>query len=167
MPTPAFYQKESFQESKVPFHLRVPESEILYITDRAIKSSSTSSDNNADKLMIKYGSRRSPSIAYGNAVVKFRNKSIDWNALISASSLIKRKKSFKYILDSVEEVGRFPASPYQFIRTDKRIEIAPNVASLRNNEIKKFHELLGKRLTKTHQKDVILFVHGFNNTFEE
>lgn len=166
MPTPTFYTDESFDENLVPQQLRVPEAEIFYITDRAIKKSGASSKDRK-QTELRYGAHRSPSLAYGSATVKFKNKSIDWDALILASNRAKRKNRFQFSLDSIVELGRFPASPYQFIRTESGIELAADVAQQRNEEIINFHNQLEKRLNQTELKDVILYVHGFRNKFDD
>ena len=166
MPTPAVYLDQPFDENQVPEQLQIPGAEIFYITDRAVEDvPSTQDDSNKNK--INYGSRRSASLAYGNAAVRFKNKNIDWDALLRASNEAKRTKRFKYTLDHVEELGRFPASPYQFMRTENGIELTPEVSSQRNEEINKFHNQLRERLSQTQLKDVILYVHGFSNTFEK
>ena len=148
MPTPAVYLDQPFDENQVPEQLQIPGAEIFYITDRAVEDvPSTQDDSNKNK--INYGSRRSASLAYGNAAVRFKNKNIDWDALLRASNEAKRTKRFKYTLDHVEELGRFPASPYQFMRTENGIELTPEVSSQRNEEINKFHNQLRERLRQT------------------
>lgn len=178
MPTPSIYVEESYDESKIHEKFRVPEAEIFYVTDRAPELSNSvalekeSEDESVQREhppveVLRYGSGRAASIAYGRAVIKFRNKDIDWRGLIAASNSSKRTKRFKYSLDSIDQVGRFPASPYQFVRTDNGIELAPDVAIHKKVETEKFNNLINERLSQTHINDVILYVHGFDNSFNK
>lgn len=167
MPTPSIYVEQTYDESKIHEKFRVPEAEILYVTDRAIEVSSKAAEGEFDQKEIRYGNRRASSMAFGTAKVTFKNKDIDWTSLLAASSSSKRRKPFKYILDSVDEVGRFPASPYRFARTANGIELVPEVAAHKIEETGKLNGLINERLSKTHVKDVILYVHGFHNTFND
>jgi len=82
MPTPTFYLEESFDEDRIPQQLRVPEAKIFYITDRAIEPSALSKRKEGEQASLNYGSKRSPSLGYGNATVKFKNKNIDWDTAV-------------------------------------------------------------------------------------
>ncbi len=166
MPTPSIYLDESFDDGTVPQELRAPEANIFYVTDRAVNPPS-SNKNNAEEVSLTYGAKRSPSLAYGGATVTFKNENIDWATLVSASSRAKRNRRFKFSLDSIEEFGRFPASPYQFTRTADGIKLAPQVAQQRSEEISKFQSRLRQRLSQTQFKDIILYVHGFDNKFDK
>jgi len=64
-------------------------------------------------------------------------------------------------------MGRFPASPYQFVRTKNGIKLASEVSQQRSDEIDRFHHQPQKRLSQTELKDVILYVHGFDNKFDQ
>jgi esterase/lipase superfamily enzyme len=157
MPTPNAFINTHYLESDIPEALRETSMELIYVTDRG-----TSNKKNG-----KYDASRSSSIAYGVAKVNFENKSLTWKELLEQSNLQNRSADLTYVLEQANEQGRFPLSPYSFKRIGERLQIDEEIL-----EQKSFHEIqlnnnINERLKHSDSKDVILFVHGFNNTFNE
>jgi len=160
MQTPNIYAStEKYSEKAIPPIHRKVEMEIVYVTDRG-RSPESPLDNH-------YNAQRSPSMAYGTATVGLSNDSTDWNTLLRNSNLKKREKKLTYFMKDVVEVGRFPASPYAFFRTDSGMQIRADVLQARQKNIDGLRTLLNQKLTSSDSKDVVLFVHGFNNTFND
>jgi len=70
-------------------------------------------------------------------------------------------------MERATELGRFPESPYVFKPTASGMHIDPNVLKQKNLNEKKLGDIIRERLKTSDSKDVTLFVHGFDNTFEE
>jgi len=123
---------------------------ILYATDRLPEQ------QESEKPM-RYGSQRSPSGALGVAEVRIGNG--------SAQSKQGTRPAIE--IESVEELVRFPATPYLYSVGDRgRIEIEPNVAvELEQTKAQAREEIL-KRLALTQRKEVFLDVHGVGTSFD-
>ena len=157
MPTPNVFINTPYSESDIPEALRETSMELIYVTDRGT----------SEKKGTKYDASRSSSIAYGVAKVNFGDKQLGWKELLEQSNLQNRSADLTYVLEQVDEQGRFPLSPYSFKRIGERLQIDEKIL-----EQKSFHETqlnnnINERLKRSEKKDVILFVHGFNNTFNE
>jgi len=157
MPTPNIFVNNSYSENEIPALLRETSMELIYVTDRGL----TQGKN------VTYNADRSSSMAYGVAKVSFDNKSLKWDELLAQSNLKKRSADLTYIMEKTNELGRFPVSPYKLKRLDGRIQMDTETL-----EDKIFHETqltenINERLAKSNSKDVVLFVHGFNNTFND
>ena len=76
--------------------------DILYATDRKREG------DEDDPL--KYGYRRSYSLACGSLVVEI-GKDLSWDDLVAASRTKKRKVRLPLKVVSIEEKGRFPDTP--------------------------------------------------------
>ena len=157
MPTPNLYVSTPYSEAQVPKNLHSTSMELLYVTDRAV----------SEKEGVMYNASRSPSIAYGVAKVNFGDRSLQWGELLKQSNLKNRSANLTYVMEKADELGRFPLSPYKFKRVKDKLQIDEDIL-----ERKIFHETqlnknINQRLKNSKNKDVILFVHGFNNTFNE
>ena len=125
---------------------------ILYATDRLPEQ------QESEKPM-RYGSQRSPSGALGVAEVRIGNGA-------AQSQQDTRPPALE--IESVEELVRFPATPYLYRVGDRgRITIEPNVAmELEQTKAQAREEIL-KRLALTPRKEVFLDVHGVGVTFDK
>ncbi len=157
MPTPNAYIQKEYSEDNVPASLRKPNMELIYVTDRAL----------SPKAGEKYSSGRSASMAYGVAEVGFKDKSLDWDKLLIESNQSQRTPGLLYSMERTTELGRFPASPYVFKPTASGMHIDPTVLKQKQLHEKKLGDLIRKQLKTTDKKDVVLFIHGFDNTFDE
>jgi esterase/lipase superfamily enzyme len=134
---------------------RKPEMEILYATDRA----PLAANQNA-----RYGSGRSTALAYGTATVSLSSSRVTWGDLARDSTLPARENEYTLKLAECRENGRLepggPASPtgLQWVSTN---------ATNQTLQEKPLHDLIRARLATTSHKDVFLFVHGFNNSFDD
>ena len=164
MPTPVLYQAPS---TLAPSTLSVVEPsarttrrstavDLLYITDRAPETDPEST--------LPYGQGRSKSIAFGSAWVEI-GPNVSWDALEQESRLSERTRDLDLTLGRVTEVGRFPDEPYAIeLRADGAYRSAE---AMRQHEAAKqrFQEALQQRLARAPDKDIMLYVHGFNETF--
>jgi esterase/lipase superfamily enzyme len=182
MPTPNLYvggDVDPFTE--VPPELQNNKAEVIYLTDRVI-------DLNPKEPNNPYGFGRSRSVAYGVSQVEFGDD-ISWDDLVAASRSKLRSVNLPLSIPWTQEYGRFPPTP-RYIPPPPTTEAttAPTNAAMtklatrpqtdlgfepepaepdREAADQAFRELLARHLEKTNVKEVYLFVHGFNNRFDE
>ena len=165
MPTPNIYARglaEPFEN--VPPALETNTVDVLYMTDRKPELSST--PNN-----MKYGVKRSRSVGYGIATVEFGND-VSWAELEKASKTGKRNVKLPMNITKTVEIGRFPDTPKSLTESDVSSPIAetagtrPTTTKIeRDEQIVRAEALLSERLAQVPDKEVFIFVHGYNNKF--
>ena len=157
MPTPVLYTGENarplFTDSSLS---RRPSLDLLFITDR------TKAEQAGDP---PYTAERSRSMAFGSATIEF-GEHVSWDALVRESTATQRVDPLQLTLGSTTELGRFPAIPYEVVvgpdgvkRTAPVVEAYERAKRLLQGEI-------ASRLGIARRKEVVLFVHGFNTSFE-
>ncbi len=158
MPTPNLYAHlDDYPAEEVPESLRTNRVELLYVTDRTRQAG-----RNGEIL---YGSGRSTSVAYGSIVVEIGN-SVPWKKLVEASQTDKRKHDLSLSIRTVREHARFPETPHPFFVVDGTIVEDEETRVAFEQTAAKFRRDLVARLDSLQTKEVIVFVHGFNNTFQ-
>jgi esterase/lipase superfamily enzyme len=112
-----------------------------------------------------YTAERSRSMAFGSATIEF-GEHVSWDALVRESTATQRVDPLQLTLGSTTELGRFPAIPYEVVvgpdgvkRTAPVVEAYERAKRLLQGEI-------ASRLGIARRKEVVLFVHGFNTSFE-
>ena len=71
-------------------------------------------------------------------------------------------------MTSINEIGRFPATPYRFeVQADGTIQIEPKILEARERADEMARREVRRRLLLTPRKDVFLFIHGVGNTLED
>ncbi len=159
MRTPALYQTDTggaalFAET--PRERRTVELELLYITDRAPETDSQSD--------LPYGEERSRSLIFGTAVVKM-TPNLTWADLEQQSRLRKRTKEVNLELSEVRERGRFPEEPYDLEVTSDGLIRSPTTVTQHRLVRARFESQLREQLRQSPSKEVVLYIHGFNESF--
>lgn len=159
MPTPIVYQNPDSGSAVVQHEESLSNStdvDLLYITNRAKESDPDS--------ILPYGQNRSASVAFGSARVQI-GPGVSWDVLERESRLANRTQDLNLSLGKVEEIGRFPDEPYNVdVRDDGLYRNAADM--LVHNEARRlFQAELEKRLARSKTNNVIIYVHGFNETF--
>jgi esterase/lipase superfamily enzyme len=159
MPTPAVYQQEpgasTLFADTVP-ERRTPGVELLFITNRATETNPESTQ--------PYGEGRSVELTFGTAVVDMV-PGLTWSDLEYQSRLPERTKAVNLELGRVTEAGRFPPEPYDIEATAAGAVRSPAVLREHRNAKTGFQDLMGEQLRQSPSKEVVLYVHGFNETF--
>ena len=70
-------------------------------------------------------------------------------------------------LGEVEEIGRFPEVPYPAKVTSAGYRRAPDVVAAHEEAVASLQGEIRRRLAKTERKEVVVFIHGYNNTFND
>jgi esterase/lipase superfamily enzyme len=160
MPTPVLYTgaraKPLFTES--PAAVRAPSMDLLYITDRA----PAQHPDNAQP----YTSERSRSEAFGATTILF-GEAMTWDRLVKQSLLVDRDSSVDLTLGPTTEIGRFPPIPYSLDVQGTRQTRAPAVVDAHEAATRELQAEVARRLQASPRKEVVLYVHGVANTFED
>jgi len=160
MPTPRIYEQpdqELFED--LPPSLQKTEVELMYVTDRAPEK-----DENDN---LRYGFGRSGSLAFGTVTVALGGPTITWEDLLEASRTGRRLNPLHLSLESVVEIARASPDPLPFWKEAGQIVYEPTAQARRREDVKEFRRALARRLALTPRKEVFVYVHGFNNTFED
>lgn len=160
MPVPNVYTGDSARElfQELPEELKGSDLDLLYVTDRTREIDSDG--------RLAYGSGRSHSAAFGSAVVRIIPK-MDWDQLVQASLEKDRSTKLKMEMASIEELGRFPETPPPLILIDGEARLDPShqIQAVESEGI--FQAELRRRLKKSARAEVLIFVHGYNNDFDD
>jgi esterase/lipase superfamily enzyme len=163
IPTPNLYlDSEVNPYEDVPSEFRNNQVDVLYVTDRRRV-------DGEEEGTISYDYQRSASMAFGSAVVRY-SENVTWAELVKASRSRKRDVSLPRELVKVEEMGRFPPTPWPYDleneESDRKIRYDPKVVAEHEHVSEALREDVRSRLAKTPKKEVFVFIHGYNNGFE-
>ncbi len=159
MPTPLLY---AGAEGKALFTdvdtARTVPIDLLFVTDRG---SATEPD-----AIVPYTAERSRQLSFGSTTVEFGG-GITWRTLVAQSTARQRAAAIELKLGKTTELGRFPRIPYEIVRTPVGLSRTPTVIAEHAAAKKTFEVELERRLAAAPRKEVVLFVHGYRNTFED
>ena len=159
MPTPNVYLTEESQHYQdLNPELQSSEVRLFYITDRAPEKD--------EQGNLRYGYDRSPSLAFGTAVVDL-GEDLSWEDLLLASRLQKRLKPVELKVRQVTEILRGPDTPLPYAMVDGKIVEQPEESAKREAANKAFRRILADQLALTPRKEVFLYVHGYHNSFDD
>jgi esterase/lipase superfamily enzyme len=164
MPTPTLYQQPGgqpvFDLGQSP---QGPDVDLLFVTDRAARTEVEAEA--ADTAPSPYGQERAPRIAFGSAQVRVV-PGLDWETLREQSQLAKRTRDVNLELGEVRELGAFPDEPYQITSSDDGKMLRERAELARHFDAKaKLQGEIQRRLAQSPKREVLLYVHGFNETF--
>jgi esterase/lipase superfamily enzyme len=159
-PTPNLYIGGDPAYSELPEALQSSEVELLYVTDR-VPEGTTVDDP-------QYGFRRSESAAWGLATVRF-GKDTDWPTLVAASTGAGGRGGQRpqLSLTQVTELGRFPPTPWPYTVVDDQVVEDEQIQADHDRQVRQIRARLHPLLRESPRKDVLVFVHGFNNDFTD
>jgi len=159
MPTPNLYLDESHDwYGDLPPRLRSTKVRLFYITDRV--------PEDAEEGNLRYGYGRSPSLAFGTAVVDL-GVGITWEELLEASRTQTRSKKVVLKLGVIKEIFRTPDLPLPYKEVDGRIIVQPDLLVEDKTAREVFRHTLTEQLALTPRKEVFIYVHGYNNSFKD
>jgi esterase/lipase superfamily enzyme len=147
--------REAF--SRTPDHLRTTDIPVLYVTDRAAPSTSDRGP--------EYTYARSPYMTYGIASVSL-NTSATWDDLVEDSTRAERTHSYAPRVATIEERGRFLPTIQRLGPSNGRLAPKPGAYEEFERELEQFHTVLSTYLDHTDRKEAVLFIHGYNNSFD-
>ena len=160
MPTPTLYTgaqaKPLFTEA--PAEVRTPPLDLLFITDRARATSPDEPE--------PYTADRSRWMAFGSTTILF-GEDMTWDALVKQSLLVERSTPTDLKLGPTKELGRYPRIPYPVVLTPEGMTRAPAAVDAHETGNRALQAEVARRLALSPRKEMVLYVHGVNNTFSE
>ncbi len=167
MPTPNVYAWGNVDPfADVPPALQNNHVDVLYVTDRMPEGTSP--------IGVEYGYKRSRSVGFGISQVEIGHD-VSWDELAKASRSSMRLINLPLTVTKTTELGRFPPTPRSLIEI-RPLTTVPDSPTALLGDIEDAAELaaeanfrheLAAQLAKTPQKEVYVFVHGYNNTFDD
>jgi len=159
MPTPTVYVDSGTETYEVlPQELKSTQVPLFYVTDRVAEK-----DENGQ---LKYGYGRSPSLAFGSAVVDL-GENISWEQLLNASRTQKRLEKVPMKVQDIHEISRGPNTPIPYTEIDGAIVEDPDFVAERRAQGEIFRQSIVHQLALTPRKEVFVYVHGFHNDFDD
>jgi esterase/lipase superfamily enzyme len=160
MPAPNLYNQPGAPAlfNDIDPALQTSDIDLLYVTDRRSEV-----DGNGD---FGYGYGRSRSLAFGSTTVSIQ-PSLPWADLVAASLRTDRDPALSIGVTAIEEQGRFPATPLPATVDETGVVIREDSLLAQRAAEDAFRSELRRRLARAKRKEVMVFVHGFNNTFED
>jgi esterase/lipase superfamily enzyme len=160
MPTPVLYAgpeaRTLFADPSVGD--RKPPLDLLFVTDREVaKSPEDGSPYTAD---------RARSIAFGSTTVEF-GEDISWDVLVKNSVAAERTSPLYLRLGPTTELGRFPPIPYEIAHVPAGMSRMRTVVDTHERAKQALQDEIARRLAIAARKEVVLFVHGYNYSFED
>ncbi|MFO1324488.1 MAG: alpha/beta hydrolase [Burkholderiales bacterium] len=158
MPTPVLYTGASARAlfTDLPIDSRRPPVDLLFITDRA------PAEEAGD---LPYGAGRSRSLAFGSVLIEF-GSDITWDALVHESTATQRATALRLELGRTEEKGHFPPIPYELTRVPEGMVRHPAVVESYVQAKRQLQAEIARRISTAPRKEVVLFVNGYNSSFE-
>jgi esterase/lipase superfamily enzyme len=160
MPTPVLYTGEQARPLFVdlPPERRTPPLDLLYITDRV-----RAKDGDKDA---PYTAGRSRSMAFGSTTVEF-GSNLSWDSLLKESTEAKRDTSLDLNLGPTKELGRFPPIPYELELGPNGVSRSPAIIDAYDKAKQQLRHEIARRVAISPRKEVVLYVHGYANSFED
>jgi esterase/lipase superfamily enzyme len=143
---------------QVPQGLRKSEMTILYAADRASVESTL--------LGKKYSDGRADHLVFGSATITIK-PDVSWDQLVTASTTRKRDHEFWLESKTNEEHGELAIAMNRMEVRDGRYRLPEAALKDLSDSKERMHKIIAEALSHTDKKDVYIFVHGFNNTFED
>lgn len=160
MPTPDIYAQgieQPFSES-LPAELRSVDISVMYATDRMPQ---TRKDGRLD-----YGQGRAPSLAFGEAEVNIGGD-ISWEKLAADALTGVRSPALHLSIDSVTEHTRGPRNEVVYFGPEGHLEVTGDGAKQLDAMTAELRKRLRARLDAAPRKEILLYVHGVKNSFDE
>jgi esterase/lipase superfamily enzyme len=158
MPTPAVFHLPTARTifDEVPVERRTDYIDLLYITDRA-------PDKSPD-AELPYGQERARSMGFGSVQVVLLPP-MPWEELRRHSLSDPRSLEIAMGLGAVKELGRYPAGPYAVEATKNGFRRDPTVMEAHRGATIALQSEVQRRLKAAPSGEIVLYVHGFNETF--
>lgn len=156
--TPNIYAQADYPAEDISLAEQGTSPKIYYVTDRE--------RNTEEGEVNSYSQKRSPSMAFGEASISY-DEDLSWKELVDISQTQTDRETVKVEIDTAEEISRFPATPLIFNVTPEGIVVDAEQKRNYDLSIGTMQKTVSSRLKAAEQKDVILYVHGFNNSFED
>ena len=169
IPTPYVMYGEAGAEvfEQTPAALRTGDAPIIFVTDRSLEAPPPPmTDAPVADSGPRFGSERSLEMTYGVVTVGF-GKDVEWDTLVRDSTAKERSRSYHPHVVSVEPKGSFGNVIKFYEAFEGRLRPKSDTLRQHRAEVAGLHALIDEWLARSPRKEVGVFVHGFNNTFDQ
>ncbi len=144
--------------AQTPEAQRTPDMRVLYVTDRMPEPPIDGK--------LQYGYGRSPAMEYGVATCTF-GADVTWDELVDDSVQEHRKHEYRPRVVSVEKTGTMLPIVSRMQAVDG--VLVPKSGALEQfaAEQAEFNKTVALWLDHAERKEAVVFIHGFNNSFDE
>ena len=149
--TPTRYLDNGFPHDEIPEEHKSATAALLYATDRL--------PINGD-----FTAERSNALIFGTVEVAL-GQDATWEELVDASQTTDRAGAWELEMTDFRELGRVRDTPLPFTLEDGLPVDLPWPRAVYGFGERSFQRMLSNRLATSAQKEVIIYVHGFNNSF--
>lgn len=156
-PTPNVFADGTYPQSEIAPALQTAQSSIFFVTDRQPLGGENG---------VSYGPERSSSMVFGASKVAFGEQG-DWQSLAAASGTVMRDMKLPLRVVENREILRFDLTPIPFRVANGRAVRIPAAVQSYNKKRSEFQALVREEMRRSGRNEVVIFVHGFNNTFED
>lgn len=155
-PAPSLYSEQTpYPKQRVAPAERSSSAELIYVTDRKYSSEEE-----------KYGSIRSAAVHVGTVKIDVGN-GLDWERLVERSHMdASDEKQPKLGPARVSRMIEFPETPIPFAFENGEFTEREDLRTAYNQSILEFQSMIEERLRSAETNSVLVYVHGFNNSFE-
>lgn len=144
--------------AQTPTAQRTPEMRVMYVTDRTPEPSKNGEP--------KYGYGRSPAMEYGVATCTF-GADVTWDELVADSVGTQRAHEYRPKVVSVEKVGTMVPIVSRMQVVNGSLIPKPGTPEQIALEQDQLNKTIALWLDHTERKEAVVFIHGFNNSFDE
>jgi len=160
MKTPNLYRATDADPlAAVPDELRQPYMDIVFATDR-FPEQRRSNDP------VTFGAERSSHLHVGQCRITVGRKTT-WEQLAEASRTGSRGRKCRLYVGEPDVLMRYPGTFWRMARIDDPSRDFEEFTARRMEARAKFHALLDRKLAATERKEAFVFVHGYNNDFDD
>ncbi|MEP4199183.1 MAG: alpha/beta hydrolase [Aliishimia sp.] len=156
-PTPNVFADGAYAQSGVALAHQTAQPSVFFVTDRVPARQNG---------VLSYGSERSSSMAFGASKIAF-GKDQTWQTLSAASGATKRHEKIPLKVIESREILRFDATPIPFSVVNGKPVRLPEAVTSYNRKRALFQAQIREQMRLAKKNEVVIFVHGFNNSFED
>ena len=156
-PTPNNFANGAYPQGDIPLAYQTAQAPIFFVTDRG-------SQNNQGS--ITYTAERSSSSVFGASTIAF-GKNQTWQSLSAASGAIKRREKLALNIVKNQEIVRFDSTPVAFRVINGKPVREPHAVASYKHKRAQFQAKVREQMRIANKNEVVVFVHGFNNSFED
>jgi esterase/lipase superfamily enzyme len=144
---------------ELPDALKTPAMEVLYVTDRE------QLDGHPEDAP-RFGYGRDRQLRFGKATVEL-DPAPSWDELVAMSTSGERARDYRLKVTRVEPRGVFtPIGELRTIENGLLVE-PPSMFERLTEDAEALAAVVEERLALTERKELVLFIHGFNNSFDD
>lgn len=144
---------QNYPSDTVARSLRTSMPQIFYVTDR-------------ERDGAGYGTDRSTAMAFGAARVQY-GADLTWEELVARTHVDSGRNISSLSVESVDEIVKFSSTPLPYAREAGELRHLPESTDAYQQETQAFQDAIRAHIAATGNTRVLLYVHGFNNSFDD